>query len=113
MKGNKCFNPPANCDTIGLEMPVYEYLHPLGRSITGGYVYRGMELPLLEGAYIYGDFLSGYIWALWYIAGVVKAYYILAETGLKISSFGTDESNELYLTAFDGKVYRLLYHATQ
>jgi glucose/arabinose dehydrogenase len=113
MEGSQCFNPPANCDTTGLETPVYEYLHPLGRSITGGYVYRGSELPLLEGAYIYGDFVSGYIWALWYLDGEVRANYILAETNLNISSFGIDENNELYLTAFNGKIYRLAYYANQ
>ncbi len=113
MEGSRCFNPPANCDTTGLEMPVYEYLHPLGRSITGGYVYRGKALPMLEGAYIYGDFVSGHIWALWYSDGEVRANYTLSETDLKISSFGTDENRELYLTAFDGKIYRLAYSTSQ
>jgi hypothetical protein len=91
-------------------MPVYEYLHPLGRSITGGYVYRGSELPLLEGAYIYADFVSGQIWALWYQDGEVKANYTIAGTNLRISSFGEDDNHELYFTAFDGRVYKLTYN---
>lgn len=109
MEGSQCYFPPTGCDSTGLELPVYEYLHPLGRSITGGYVYRGSELPLLEGAYIYADFVSGLIWALWYQNAAVKANYTLASTDLRISSFGVDDQQELYFTAFDGKVYRLLY----
>jgi len=83
MEGSKCFNPPIGCDSTGLEMPVYEYLHPLGRSITGGYVYRGSELPLLDGAYIYADFVSGLIWALWYQDGEVQVNYAIAVTDLR------------------------------
>jgi glucose/arabinose dehydrogenase len=110
MEGSQCFNPPTGCDPTGLEMPVYEYLHPLGRSITGGYVYRGSELPLLEGAYIYADFVTGLIWALWYQDGKVKANYTIADTNLRISSFGEDDDHELYFTAFDGRVYKLIYN---
>jgi glucose/arabinose dehydrogenase len=107
MEGSLCFNPPQNCDPTGLELPVFEYRHPLGRSITGGYVYRGKELPRLTGAYIYADYVSGLIWGLWYREGHAPINYLLADTGLAISSFGLDEEGELYLTAFDGKVYRL------
>jgi len=107
MEGSRCFNTRSDCDTTGLEMPVYEYLHPLGRSITGGYVYRGVELPLLAGAYIYGDYITGMIWGLWYRKGEVSVNYLLADTSLNITSFGVDENNELYITAFDGKIYKL------
>jgi len=84
MEGSQCYNPPTGCDPTGLEMPVYEYLHPLGRSITGGYVYRGSELPLLKGAYIYADFVTGLIWALWHQDGEVKANHTIADTGLTL-----------------------------
>jgi len=107
MEGSLCFEPPEGCDNIGLELPIYEYGHSLGRSITGGYVYRGEKLPILQGSYIYGDFVSGIIWALWYEEGKGKRNYTLAETGLNISSFGIDKDYELYLTAFDGKIYCL------
>lgn len=107
MEGSLCFNPPTGCDTTGLELPVYEYRHPLGRSITGGYVYNGSELPLLRGAYIYGDYVTGLIWGLWYHEEHEPVNYTLTDTDLKISCFGIDEDDELYLTAFDGKIYRL------
>lgn len=108
MEGSLCFNPPTDCDPTGLELPVYEYRHPLGRSITGGYVYYGTELPLLRGAYIYGDYVTGLIWGLWYHEEHEPVNYTLADTDLKISSFGIDENDELYVTAFDGKIYRLI-----
>ena len=107
MEGSDCFNPPQGCDPSGLELPVYEYRHPLGRSVTGGYVYRGTGLPMLEGIYVYGDFVTGLIWGLHLDDEGGVANYTLAQTGLNITSFGQDEDNELYLTAFDGKIYRL------
>lgn len=108
MEGTKMFSPDPKVDSNTLEPPIYEYLHPLGRSITGGYVYRGQEYKELEGLYIYGDFISGIIWALKYEEGMEPINIILAETNLRISSFGLSESKEIYLTSFDGKVYRLI-----
>ncbi len=104
MEGSYCYEPPTGCDPSGLELPVYEYEHPIGESITGGYVYRGKELPVLQGVYIYADFITGYIWGL--VDSGAQGYrnFTLAETGLNISSFGTDESQELYILAFDGKI---------
>ena len=64
MEGSQCFSPRAGCVRAGLELPVAEYDHDLGCSITGGYVYRGARLPSLSGAYVYGDYCSGRIWAL-------------------------------------------------
>jgi glucose/arabinose dehydrogenase len=107
MEGSLCYNPISGCNTSGLELPVYEYQHPLGDAITGGYVYNGQKLPVLYGAYIYADYGTGLIWGLWYQEGNKPQNFTLANTKLNISSFGIDESNELYLTAFDGKVYNL------
>ncbi|MGM0367793.1 MAG: PQQ-dependent sugar dehydrogenase [Actinomycetota bacterium] len=107
MEGSQCFNPPSGCDTKGLTLPIYEYEHPLGKSITGGYVYRGNRLPILQGIYIYADFVTGYIWGLAYNEGEEARNFTLAETNLNISSFGIDENQELYLTAFDGNIYKL------
>jgi glucose/arabinose dehydrogenase len=107
MEGSLCYNPSSGCHTSGLELPVYEYRHPLGDAITGGYVYSGQKLPVLHGAYIYSDYGTGLIWGLWYEAGNKPQNFTLANTKLNISSFGIDENNELYMTAFDGKVYNL------
>ena len=106
MEGSYCFNPPSGCDPGGLKLPLYEYEHPLGKSVTGGYVYYG-AIEVLRGMYIYGDFVSGYIWGLAYAGDGQVNNFTLAKTGLNISSFGIDERNELYAAAFDGKIYRL------
>ncbi|MCL5985508.1 MAG: PQQ-dependent sugar dehydrogenase [Actinobacteria bacterium] len=107
MEGSLCFKPPTGCDQTGLELPVYEYQHPLGESIIGGYVYRGNNLSVLQGIYVYSDYVTGIIWGLLYDEGKETQNFTLAKTDLNITSFGIDEDDELYFTAFDGKIYRL------
>ena len=86
--------------------PVWEYSHSEGYSITGGYVYRGAGVPSLQGKYIYGDYATKKLWALTY-DGINPANneHILTVPG-PISSFGVDESQELYITSFNGSIYR-------
>ena len=105
MEGSKCFRP-TNCDTRGLEMPVAEYGRDGGCSVTGGYVYRGSRQPALYGAYLYADFCSGKIWALRHDGAAVTEQMLIVDTGLSISSFGEDESGEVYVLTFEGAVYR-------
>lgn len=45
-------------------LPIFAYPHKLGKSVTGGYVYRGCEMPNLNGLYIFGDFMSGYVFSV-------------------------------------------------
>ena len=63
MEGRHCFSPSVGCDQADLELPIWEYEHFSSGclSITGGYVYRGREMPSLFGAYVYGDYCSGRI----------------------------------------------------
>ena len=107
MEGNSCFSPSTGCSTEGLVRPVVQYGREDGCSITGGYVYWGSRLPSLRGAYVYGDFCSGRIWALRYDGTVVSEHLELIDSELRISSFGLDESGELYILSFDEKIYRL------
>ncbi len=107
MEGSACFRPSTACNQEGLELPVLDYGHELGCSVTGGYVYRGSRLPWLVGAYVYADFCSGRMWALRYEGGRVTEQREIAQTRLGISSFGEDASGELYILAFDGRVYLL------
>jgi len=93
--------------TAPLIDPIYEYDHSQGASITGGYVYRGSRLKDLYGAYIYADFVTGTIWALRYEVGEIVENKTLLLQPKNISSFGIDAHNELYLCAFDGKIYRI------
>lgn len=112
IEGSHCYPPGTTCDTTGLEMPVFEYSHDEGRrSVTGGYVYRGSLNPSLEGLYIYGDFVSGHLWALDYDMEEeeVISNTELAGTGHNISSFGQDGDGELYVLAYEsGEIFRLL-----
>lgn len=105
MEGSSCFNPPSGCDMTGLVLPVWDYTHGLGQSVTGGFVYRGVNVPELVGRYIYADYVSGRVWALRYDGVNPTENTELANTSLNIASFGVDEDNELYLCAFDGKIY--------
>ncbi len=106
MEGNHCFNPSTGCDPSGLTPPVWEYGHDVGAAVTGGYVYRGASAPDLFGKYVYADFGSGRIWALTY-DGAKASNEELFDTTLAIASFGVDERGELYLCAFDGRIYRI------
>lgn len=86
--------------------PVAEYANPAqGCSVTGGYVYRGALIPALQGYYILGDYCSGTVWTLAKVSGN-WALTPLIQTELSISSFGEDESGELYVTDLKGSVYR-------
>jgi glucose/arabinose dehydrogenase len=107
MEGSQCYSPPAGCNQTGLELPVWDYTRALGYSVTGGFVYRGSELDELYGAYIYGDYGSGLVWALWYNGSGEPTNLQILSTTLTIPSFGVDDNNELYICAFDGKIYNI------
>jgi len=116
MEGFHCFSPSAGCDTTGKTLPVWEYENGGGScSITGGYVYRGPNVPSLDGKYIYGDYCSRKIWALEYDGINPPTNEFLLFSPYNISSFGVDQNNELYITTFngnDGKIYRFVPKVT-
>lgn len=107
MEATHCFEPSSGCSEDNLIAPIFEYGRGKGGSITGGYVYRGTRTPEYYGQYIYADYASGRIWALRYEGQEVIENVELAHTNLHISSFGVDQNNELYMCAFDGRIYRL------
>lgn len=107
MEGNHCFNPPAGCDMAGKILPIAEYDHSLGCSVTGGYVYRGARFADLAGRYIFGDYCTGRIWALWEAAPTSWTMAQLTQTSLNISSFGEDQAGELYVVNHNGEIYQL------
>jgi glucose/arabinose dehydrogenase len=79
--------------------PIWEYHHDIGKSITGGSVYRGKKLPELDGAYLYADYVTGRVWALWYdeAQGRVVANREIKAPGRPVISFGEDAEGEVYL----------------
>ncbi len=89
-------------------MPILEYPHQEGCSVTGGYVYRGEALPALEGVYIYGDWCNGQIWAAYLGEEGTWQAQPFRTTGYPISSFGEDEAGEIYIIDYArGTIYRL------
>jgi glucose/arabinose dehydrogenase len=93
--------------------PIWEYHHRVGKSITGGPVYRGKQFPELAGKYLYADYVSAKIWALNYDfqAKRVVGHQEIANRGLPIMSFGEDEDGEVYLTTFSASgqgVFRIV-----
>lgn len=78
--------------------PVWEYDHQVGRSVTGGFVYRGAELPELVGSYLYGDYVSGRLWALRRDEATGQTTnFGIPWNGLPIFGFGADEAGEAYV----------------
>jgi glucose/arabinose dehydrogenase len=115
MEGSQCYEPSVNCYNDMLELPILEYDHSIGCSITGGYRYRGDENPGLWGTYFYGDFCSGRIWGAVENRNGEWTTTELLDTELRIASFGEDENGELYLAHFsssNGIIYRILYTGT-
>lgn len=110
MEGAHCYNPPTNCNDGTLTLPILEYGHTLGCSITGGYRYRGTKIPVLSGAYLYGDYCSGRIWGAIF-NGTSWVTTELLDSPYNISTFGEDENGEIYLAhhhASSGAIYRIV-----
>ncbi len=108
MEGAHCPRPSSRCVRTGMALPVTEYGHGGSRcSVTGGYVYRGTDFPDLVGAYFFGDYCSGEIWFVDRGAARGVSPTRALDTAAQITSFGEDESGELYLTDAAGTVFRV------
>ena len=106
MEGRHCYRPSSGCNRTGKILPVVEYSHAEGCSVTGGYVYRGAAVPALAARYVFGDFCSGKIWTIPRAAASPATKTLLLSTSLNISSFGEDERGELYVLDIGGTLYR-------
>ena len=128
MEGLHCFAPgPVNCNPApvacpgvpscndpSLRLPVVEYGHALGCSITGGEVYRGCQMPDWRGTYFYGDFCTGFVKSFRMVGGVLQEAAdrtALVDPGAtllnSLTSFGTDAQGEIYIVDRDGVVRRV------
>lgn len=97
-------NPPQNAQFVP---PIVEYNHSQGNcSVTGGYVYRGV-MPEWNGIYLYGDYCSGNVWGL-IRSGEGWQTQVLFDAEGRITSFGQDESGEVYLVEDGGSILRLV-----
>jgi uncharacterized repeat protein (TIGR03806 family) len=109
MEGAHPFRPERKKGPTPILKPIVEHPHSDFRSITGGYVYRGKRLKDLIGAYVYGDFDTGRVWALRYDGKKVTEHRELTKLQQRIVSFGEDEAGEIYhLDWVGGQVHRLV-----
>lgn len=99
MEGSECFS--GTCDPTGLILPIAEYDHSIGQSVTGGNVYRGSELPSLLGHYFYADFVTGVLFSL-DVDTPDNQPEMFTTLDLNVSSFGEDEQGNIYLCDFSG-----------
>lgn len=110
MEGGQCFDPPSGCDRSGLTLPVLDYPHSQGCSVTGGYVYRGEDFPELRGRYFYADFCSTWIRSFRVDGGEavdLRDHSDQFGPVPSVSSFGEDDRGELYVLSLEGTVYRI------
>ena len=107
-EGRHSFGPGGTGPRKDFIEPIWEYGREYGKSITGGCVYRGTSTPQLNGAYLYADYVSGRLWALWYdaTAGQVTANRPILEQGAPIITFGEDNAGEVYYTTYEGGIYK-------
>lgn len=110
-EGNEVLNPSGCAGDSTFYFPIHVYRNDqfVGKSVTGGFVYRGMEIPELVGKYIYGDYESGKIWSLEKLTdGTILNQELLDHRESDISSFGEDKNGELLIVGYhSGKIYRL------
>ncbi len=115
-EGNHDYEP-GNCGS-GTEFtwPIFEYPHSCnpcpngyGASISGGYVYRGSEHPVLEGFYVCADYVSNYLWMIKVTSfdPLELDVYVQDGNGLAygLVTFGEDDDGELYASNLDGVIY--------
>ncbi|CAN5822302.1 PQQ-dependent sugar dehydrogenase [soil metagenome] len=112
MEGAHCF-ADAGCSADGLTLPLAEYGRDLGQSVTGGFVYRGAEIPGLHGWYLFSDYLTGPLFGVPSDAAPpadgALAPVTLLETGLQVSTFGEGADGELYVADLaGGALYRIV-----
>ncbi len=116
MEGSLCFNPATGCNNGTLTLPILEYDHSSGDcAITGGYRYRGTQIPQLYGIYLYADYCTGRIWGA--SQGPTGSWSTtqLLDTSLAISTLGEDRDGELYVAHYSspgGVIYRVMNGTT-
>jgi len=116
MEGDHCYNP-SNCNSAGLTLPIYEYGHSAGCSVTGGGLYRGAHLAKMHGRYFFADYCTNKIWSFRRNGQSVIDFQdhsseLARPNGQpirSISGFGEDAAGELYICSLSGgQVFRII-----
>jgi len=127
MEGSHCYPPGTDCEKNTFDIPIFEYPNNAnymktligweqndaqGCSITGGFVYRGNNLPQKMGHYFFGDYCTGKIWSFKVTEGAAKQFSEYSIEGLEedlyLSSFGVDGKGELYILNHSGFIYKMV-----
>jgi glucose/arabinose dehydrogenase len=112
VEGDTCFNPSVGCNKSGLTAPAIVYGTGVdGRSVVGGYVYRGTAVPNLAGTYFYADFFSDWIRSFRLVGGAAtdkRDWTALLGPVNSVAGFGEDGSGELYVISISGTIHKIV-----
>ena len=107
MEGPECLE--EGCDESGLTLPLLQYDHTEGCSVTGGYVYRGADIPSIQGQYFYADFCQGRVQSIRAEGDPGEPVdWPLLSPGDNITSFGEDAYAGLYILTAAGGVFKIV-----
>ncbi len=108
VEGTHPFRPQRKKGPTPIQKPVVEHPHSDFRSITGGYVYHGSRLKRLQGAYVYGDYDTGKVWAFRWNGEKATDHRELVDTQYRLVGFGQDNEGEVFLLDhIGGRIHRL------
>jgi glucose/arabinose dehydrogenase len=106
MEASHCYQS-SSCNRTGLTLPVITYGHGDGCAVTGGYVYRGVAVPAIQGHYFYSDACSGFLRSFRWSGGSATEQTEWHQLNLSgVNSFGEDGNGELYVMTYGGDLYR-------
>jgi glucose/arabinose dehydrogenase len=111
MEGAHCYPSGTSCSEADLTLPVHEYAHSEGCSVTGGYVYRGADFPLLQGRYFFADYCASWLRSFGIVDGEARGFqdHTASTGGVSwVSSFGEDGRGELYIVSHGGSIERIV-----
>jgi glucose/arabinose dehydrogenase len=102
-EGSHPFYPSRQAGPTPIVKPTVEHPHSEFRSLTGGVVYYGAKFPDLQGAYLYGDYSTGQLWAIRHDGTKEVWHRQLADTHLQITGFGLDSRGEILICDHRGE----------
>jgi hypothetical protein len=112
VEGNACHNPSVGCNTSGLTPPAVVYRTGIeGRSVIGGYVYRGSAVRNLGGTYFYADFFSNWIRSFRMVGGIAtdkRDWTASLGSVTSVAGFGEDGDGELYIVSITGSIHKIV-----
>ncbi len=107
VEGSQPVRPNGKRGPTPIQPPVMQHPHTEAMSITGGYVYRGHRLASLRGQYVYGDYITGKMWALPAARDAAAKPTEIADTGIQIITFAETPDRDLLVVDYAGGMYLL------